>query len=128
MENDDWRTRLEQGIKAQNKTLRSVSLAANMGPGYVHSLLKENKDPTIDNFLKVCAAADLSAYTVLTGVKMTPETEQLMFLIEQMSERGRTNLVEFLREQLSHELSSGQPDDDNPEAEPTALRSPSMSP
>lgn len=97
---EDWKTRLEEGIKANGKSKRSVSLAAGMAPGYVHSILAEGKDPTVENLIKVCEAAGLSLYYVLYGVEMSPETEEIVRLLES-SKSKRAALLQILQENNS---------------------------
>ena len=92
-----WKARLAAGIKKNGKSKREVSLAAGMGPGYVHSILKEGKDPTIDHLIKICAAAELSLYYVLIGVEASPETEEIVKLLE-ASKTKRQGLVQLLLE------------------------------
>lgn len=97
MLDESWKTRLAQGIKANGKSQREVSLAAKLGQGYVNSLLKEGKDPTIENLVKVCAAANLSLSWVLFGVEMSRETEELIQEIERSGPARRAGLLQFLR-------------------------------
>lgn len=94
---EDWKARLDAGIKAKGKSKRGVSLAAGMAPGYVHSILNEGKDPTIDNLLKVCEAADLSLYYVLYGVQVDRETEEIIQLLKDPSKRQ--GLLQLLKGQ-----------------------------
>lgn len=94
---DAWKKRLIDGIEAKGKSQREVSLAAGKGPGYVNSFLKEGKDPTIENLIKVCEAAGLSLYYVLYGVEMSPETEEIIRLLE-ASESKRKALLQILRD------------------------------
>lgn len=63
-------------------TPRSVSLAAGKAPGYVHSLLVEGKDPSVDNLTKVCEVVGVTLPYVLYGYQMSPATERLLLLIE----------------------------------------------
>lgn len=99
----NWKTRLEEAIRANGKTKRGVSLAAGMAPGYVHSIMKEGKDPTIDNLIKVCNAAGVSLYFVLYGVEMSPETEEIIKLLES-SKAKRQGLLQILREKAGPEI------------------------
>lgn len=101
MAKEDWRSRLKRGIEAKGKSQRAVSLSAGMGPGYVNSLIKEMKDPTIDHLIKICEAAELSLYYVLLGVEMEPETEQIVLLLEKSSPRRRRGLLDALRDEDS---------------------------
>lgn len=90
-----WKARLAAGMKKNGKSKREVSLAAGMGPGYVHSILKEGKDPTIDHLIKICEAADLSLYYVLIGIEASRETEEIVKLLE-ASKSKRQGLVQLL--------------------------------
>jgi hypothetical protein len=106
MSDESWKTRLADGIKANGKSKREVSLAAGMGPGYVHSILAEGKDPTVDNLLRVCEAAGISLYYVLYGVKMDPETEAIVRQLQSSSPAKRRGLLDFLRDEHTEEAPS----------------------
>ncbi|TAM96260.1 MAG: XRE family transcriptional regulator [Rhizobiaceae bacterium] len=97
MTKGDWKNRLIAGIKEKGKSQREVSLAAGKAPGYVNSLLKEGKDPTIENLILVCRAADLSLAWVLFGFEMTRETEEIVREIEKSGSERRHGLLQFLR-------------------------------
>ncbi len=73
MRHDSWRDRLTAAITKSGKSLRAVSLEAGLGPGYVHSILKDDKDPTIDRLLAVCDAVPVSPIHVLLGVEAAPD-------------------------------------------------------
>lgn len=72
MKDDAWRTRLAGAIQDSGKSARAVSMAAGAGPGYVHSILKEGKDPTVEKLMAVCAAIPVSVIYVLYGVEAAP--------------------------------------------------------
>lgn len=97
MTDTGWKARLAQGIKDKGLSQREVSLSAGKGPGYVNSLLKEDKDPTIDNLVAVCQAAGLSLAWVLLGLDMSRETEELILEIERSGPDRRKGLLQFLR-------------------------------
>ena len=109
-----WKQRLADGIRNKGMSERAVSLAAGKGPGYVHSILKEGKDPTIDNLADVCKAADLSLIWVLFGVEMSRETEEIVQALQDASPARRRGLLEFLRDEA-----------DETDQGPRALPSPS---
>ena len=94
---ETWKTRLRDGIKANGKSQREVSMAAGMGPGYVNSLLNENenKDPTVDHLIRVVDAAGLSLYYVLYGVKVDKETEEIIRRLQQ-SPQARASILQLL--------------------------------
>jgi hypothetical protein len=83
MTENTWRERLQDAIDKSGRSARSVSIKAKRGPGYVHSILKEGKDPTIESLIAICAELQISLTWVIYGFEMTPATEQLLSLIEQ---------------------------------------------
>ena len=97
MKQSDWKSRLIEGIEAQGKSQREVSLAAGRGPGYVNSLLKEGKDPTVENLITVCRAANISLAWVLFGFEMSRETEEIVRLLETGSPKRRDSLLQLLQ-------------------------------
>lgn len=96
MEAGGWRDRLAAALKRSGKSKRSVSLKANLGPGYVHSILVEGKDPTIDNLASVCREIGVSLSYVLYGVEMTPETEAIVRELERGSPARRESFLQLL--------------------------------
>jgi transcriptional regulator with XRE-family HTH domain len=99
MKDEGWKKRLADGIEAKGLSQREVSLAAGKGPGYVNSLLNEGKDPTINNLLVVCKAAGLSLYSVLYGIEMSRETEEIVRKLEMSSEAKRRGLLQILQDE-----------------------------
>lgn len=78
MENTSWRGRLAEAIAASGMSKRAVSLAANAGAGYVHSILSEGKDPTIEKLMAVCEVVRASPTFILYGVDVRPEDAELL--------------------------------------------------
>ncbi len=78
MSSSDWRDRLAEAIRESGKSKRAISLASGNGPGYVHSILSEGKDPTIGKLIAVCEAIPVSVTYVLHGHDITPEDEKLL--------------------------------------------------
>lgn len=83
MVDDAWRKRLADAIAAKKMSKRSVSLDAGLGPGYVHSILSEGKDPSVANLEAVCKIVGVSLQYVLYGYDISPETERLLRLMEE---------------------------------------------
>ncbi|TIM14486.1 MAG: helix-turn-helix transcriptional regulator [Mesorhizobium sp.] len=94
---DDWRERLATALKESGKSKREVSLAANMGPGYVHSLLAEGKDPTVQNLIKVCDQIGVSLSFILYGYELTAENEEILRLLKAASKTEREGFLQILR-------------------------------
>ncbi len=98
MIDEGWRSRLLAAVQASGKSQREISLAAGLGAGYVNSLFKERKDPTIQNLVSVCDAVGVSLSFVLYGYQMSAETEQILHLLQKASPGERDALLRLLRE------------------------------
>jgi transcriptional regulator with XRE-family HTH domain len=86
MKNTEWRTRLAEEIDRKGMKMRSVSLRAKLGPGYVHSILSAGKDPTIENLLRVCDVLGVSPIYILMGHDVTPEDEAIVSSLHESRE------------------------------------------
>jgi transcriptional regulator with XRE-family HTH domain len=98
MSKEDWRQRLKQALEAKGLSKRSVSLAAGLNPGYVHSVLVEGKDPTVDNLIAVCKAVGVSLTHVLFGLDVDPDAEEIVKELARATPERRRGLLLFLRE------------------------------
>ena len=74
----DWRTRIEAALERDRRSLREVSLAANVSHGYLHGILRDDKEPTLDRFVRICGALHISVVYALTGIDMNQETEAVI--------------------------------------------------
>lgn len=93
-----WKDRLAKALKRAGISQRRASLGAGLGPGYVNSILKEGKDPTVANLMAVCSAADISLTYVLFGFDISAETEELMELLGRAPQEKRESLLTLLKE------------------------------
>lgn len=109
MGTEEWKARLEAAIKDCGKSQREISLAAGKGPGYVHSIFIEGKDPTVGNLLKVCQAAGVSVYRVLGGFEMTPENEELLKLLSLADDDLKRSLLLLLQRGVKRAENQGPP-------------------
>ena len=98
MENENWRDRLTAAIKEKNISLRKVSLASGKGAGYLHSILVEGKDPSIDNLAEVCRIVGVTLPYVLYGYSISPQAERLLRLFEARPEM-REGILQLLESQ-----------------------------
>lgn len=66
---DGWRFMMLETIKANGDTMRAVSLRAGLSTGYLHGVLIDGKDPTVEKFLAVCAAVPMDMFTLLSAIE-----------------------------------------------------------
>lgn len=90
-----WRDRLTEAL--DGRSMRSLSLDAGLSAGYVHGILKDGKDPTVDNITAVCRALQVSPLKVLYGLEMTPEMEDVFRLWSDAPEAIRHSILQILR-------------------------------
>ncbi|MBM1556687.1 GIY-YIG nuclease family protein [Sulfitobacter mediterraneus] len=62
-----WRKIVSDALIEKGLSMRGASLEAGLGKGYLHSVLIEGKDPTLDNFTKICGVLELSAAEVIAA-------------------------------------------------------------
>lgn len=53
-------------------------MAAGFGPGYVHSIFSEGKDPTVEKLLAICDAVPVSAAYILYGVELDDDDMEIL--------------------------------------------------
>lgn len=96
MTDEAMRQRLKDAIDEAGKSARAVSLAAGLGPGYVHSILKEGKDPTIERLMAVCKAVPVSPVWILYGLDVEPEDVDIIRAMRDSPET-RDGILAILR-------------------------------
>lgn len=62
-----WRKVVSDALIGKGLSMRGASLEAGLGKGYLHSVLIEGKDPTLDNFAKICGVLELSVAEVMSA-------------------------------------------------------------
>jgi lambda repressor-like predicted transcriptional regulator len=77
------RQRLKSAVADKGRSMRSVSIDAGMGPGYLSSVLKEGKEPTVVSLSKICDELDVSFSYILYGMNLSPEAEQIIVLLDE---------------------------------------------
>lgn len=97
MENHTWRARLNAAVEASGKSMRAISLDAGAAPGYVHSILKEDKEPTIGKLVKVAESAGVSLSYILYGYEMTATEEDLLKIFSNLSEEQKSAFLQLAR-------------------------------
>lgn len=97
MANEKWRERLAAAIaEKKGASKRGVSLSAGLGAGAVHSWLSEEKIPSIENLMAVCAVLEVSVTRILYGYDITPQTEEILSLLEG-NPSARDGILQLLR-------------------------------
>ena len=93
---NEVRDRIAATLAAKGLSKRSVSLSSGNGPGYVHSILAEGKEPTVSNLAAVCDAMGVSLSYILYGHEMSAETEVIIQLLERFPSK-RDSILALLQ-------------------------------
>ncbi|EJF76628.1 transcriptional regulator [Bartonella birtlesii] len=92
-----WRQRLNAALKKSGRSKRSISLAAGKGAGYLHSILTEGKEPTIESLARICHEINISMNYILCGQGASLEDKEFIDLISKLSPEERKAILTLLR-------------------------------
>ncbi|WP_111731720.1 adenosylcobalamin-dependent ribonucleoside-diphosphate reductase [Roseovarius amoyensis] len=70
---NDYRETLASLIKERGTTMRQVSLDAGLSHGYLHGIIKEGKEPTIDRLSKITNVLGVSLSEIIGSNSSVPE-------------------------------------------------------
>lgn len=83
-DSDAMRERLEAELKRKGLSMRQASLNAfSTSPGYLHSVIKDGREPTVRKLAETCEANGIGFAYIVLGYEVSPETERLVAVIEQ---------------------------------------------
>lgn len=86
MIDDAWRARLEVAIVKSGLSKREISLKAERGHGYVHSVMSEGKTLSVENISRICEQIGVSVTVIIYGFKATAEDFELLAEIKRHPE------------------------------------------
>jgi transcriptional regulator with XRE-family HTH domain len=91
-----WRVRIEEAIARDGRSPRELSLAAGLSHGYLHGILRNAKEPTLDRFMRLCEVLDMSSAWLLFGTEASLDLRDLLDLRERNPELP-DRIAELLR-------------------------------
>lgn len=97
MKNSDWKDRLGAAVEKSGKSMRAISLAAGMGPGYIHALLGEGKEPTLSSLLAICRELDISLSYLVYGQDFSRVDEEFLHLLSTATDAEKEAILNLLR-------------------------------
>lgn len=92
-----WRDRLLDAIGKDPRRPRALSLDAKLGPNYVGQMIRKGKRPGAATVLKLCRALKVSPTYIFSGARMSPEEEELIVLIQSMTDDDRKVLLDLAK-------------------------------
>jgi transcriptional regulator with XRE-family HTH domain len=90
-----WRDRIRTTLEKSGKSMRAVSIAAGLGENYLHSVLGEGKEPSIDRLLKIADTLNISLAWLLYGIDIGPQEERLLRLYAKLPEQQRRAILDL---------------------------------
>lgn len=109
MENN-WFDRLVEAIKADGRDMRTISLAAKCGPNYVQQMIKENKHPGVDRFIRIVnVLGATSAFQILTGQALSDADLEFLSTASKLDEDTKKKAVSLFRSILETQESQALP-------------------
>lgn len=96
--NTDWQNRLAEIVDADPRSLRAISMDANLGPNYLFQMIKGGKQPTIDKLYAILDQfQDGDALYVLLGVRITRADLGLLHSLSELPPGAQENFRSFLQ-------------------------------
>lgn len=95
---EGWQTRLEKAVADDPRTPRAISKAAGLNANYLSELFNLGKAPSIDKLLALCEVLNISAAWVLTGLKASRRSEEMLVILGQLPEDQQTTLLDLARQ------------------------------
>lgn len=94
---EGWLNRLKEAVEKDGRSWRAISRAAKAGPNYLGEVLA-GKVPTIERFMRICEALDVSASYILTGVDLGAEDEEFLSVLADLSDEQHATLLSLARQ------------------------------
>jgi transcriptional regulator with XRE-family HTH domain len=95
MADDEWRMRLQEVVDKSGKSLRAISIKAGCSHGYLHGILNEDKEPTINRLVRLCAELDVSVIYIVLGIRWSTTQEPLARLVAELPDDQQKLLVDL---------------------------------
>lgn len=91
----DWRERLERARQEKKMSKRALSLAAGFNPGYYFAIMADERDPAMDNVVRLADVLGLSLPYLFYGVEIGPDEERLLRAFASLNDRQRRAILDL---------------------------------
>ncbi len=100
-----WKVRLVDAIENSGMTYRAISIECGKGKGYIHQLVKQNKEPSISTAIKICEVIGVSPASVLLGIDLSAKADEFIKIFAQLPDAKQDNILDFIRGMVKDEES-----------------------
>jgi ribonucleoside-diphosphate reductase alpha chain len=121
MENGAWRDRFAEAVGRSKKSMRQISLEAGRAAGYLYGIIKEGKDPTVDNLVAVLDVLDVSVSWIIAGVQVNPDEEELLRLYASLPDEARVALRQIAESIANRSQPASEPQSRVPPSEAASV-------
>jgi transcriptional regulator with XRE-family HTH domain len=104
----EWRGRLAAALEKSGRSMRAVSIAAGVGPNYLHGILRDRKEPTIERLIRICNVLNVSLTFVILGIELTQAQERLLLLLAGIPDEQKKLLLELAESLVRDTHGNGQ--------------------
>lgn len=95
----NWRDRFREALAKDGRSHRRLSEDAGLGHAFVSGMLDEDdpREPSVANLQKLCKELGVGFAWVTTGLKVTPEAEELVSIMTELPDEDRQALLRLSR-------------------------------
>ena len=101
-----WRERLLAAVDADPRPDRTISLAAGLGPNFINQLRHSNKQPGINNVLRLAEELQVSRSALFLGRDISADEEEFLTLLRSASDAQKSGLMLLLRGRVGRNISA----------------------
>ncbi len=116
-EEDEWRERLRGAVEATRRSMRDLSIASGLAHGYLHSVLKVGKDPSIESLLKLTRVLGQPIVTLFEEPHKTEARRRLQRIAGRLTPE-QIELLEGLADTMLGKASAPPPEKESPPDKP----------
>ena len=96
---EEWFDRFKAAVQQDPRTPRQISLAAGLGVNYVQQALKDGKNISVANLLKILdVLGGASAFYILTGYDFGPDDDEMCRLVLGLDPALRRSALRFFHD------------------------------
>lgn len=99
---ESWRARLQALVDASGRSMRSISIGAGLGAGYLHSVLKDGTDPSLRALSLIMRELESPVALLFEAQDTTQERSRLLNIARTLTP-AQLALLEGLAHQMKEQ-------------------------
>jgi transcriptional regulator with XRE-family HTH domain len=98
---EKWRERLRQAAENDGRSMREISLEADLAHNYLYTILKKGKTPGIDSLMRILRVLDISLAEIVEGYQLDRDSRAILRIWGELSPDERGHMEGLLRALLA---------------------------